>query len=669
MYSGTTRIRLDPHSQPTTPGVFQTTMSFQPSFRKWIITLVLSASVTCLGLTHAHQPPATKEATKAQPKGEQAKPKEKTGDDVIARIREEGLNKSQVMKTVLYMTDVIGPRLTNSPGLKRANEWTAKTLKEFGLENANLEAWGPFGTGWTLKRFSGQVTEPLCIPLIGIPKAWSPGTGGVVTGEVVHLDATDEKGLEKYKGKLKNAIVLIGSPREVKALFEAPGKRHTDKELLAMANAPEPVQATGGRGGPQGKARRAEESKKSDAPRKGEEPKKAEPAKDGANRTADVVARARASMSFPSRRIQFLLEEGAAVMVETSFKGDGGTYFVQSASVPQPAPAAGSEAPAGGRGFGPRVNAHDKNAPKTIPQVVVTVEHFNRMIHMLKAGEKLKAEFDIAVEFQKDDLMGYNTVAEIPGTDLKDEVVMLGGHMDSWHGGTGATDNAAGCAVGMEAVRIIKALGLKPRRTIRIALWTGEEQGLLGSRGYVGQQFGSIQGAGSGMEGMFASSMNPTAPIVKKPAYDKFQAYFNLDNGTGKIRGVHLQGNEAARPIFRKWLQPFADLEANTITANNTGGTDHLSFDGIGLPGFQFIQDEIEYDPRTHHSNMDVYDRLQADDLKQASTIMAAMIWNAANMDERFPRKPLRRPLLTEEEAKSKKSEPAEAKKAEAAGE
>ena len=559
-------------------------MSFQPSFRKWFVLLGLSASVTCLGLTHAHQPPATKDQPKSESKTET--PKAKATDDITSKIREEGLNKSQVMKTVLYMTEVIGPRLTNSPSLKRSNEWTAKTLTEFGLENAKLEAWGPFGTGWTLKRFSAQVTDPLCIPLIGIPKAWSPSTEGVAKGDVVHLDATDEKGLEKYKGTLKGSIVLIGNPREVKALFVAPGKRHTDKELLAMANAPEPVQG-GGRGGPQGKA----------ATKKAEEPKKsAEPAKtkDADTRAADVVARARAGMSFPSRRLQFLLDEGAAVMLETSFKGDGGTLFVQSASVPQPAPAPGAEAPAGGRGMGPRVNAYDKNAPKTIPQVVITVEHFNRLVHMLKAGEKLKAEIEIAAELQKDDLMGYNTVAEIPGSDLKDEIVMLGGHMDSWHGGTGATDNAAGCAVGMEAVRIIKALGLKPRRTIRIALWTGEEQGLLGSRAYVGQQFGSIQGAGSGMDGMFASSMNPTAPIIKKPAYDKFQAYFNLDNGTGKIRGVHLQGNEAARPLFRKWLQPFVDLEATTITANNTGGTDHQSYDAIGLPGFQLTEAEAK---------------------------------------------------------------------------
>ncbi len=584
----------------------------------------------------------------------------KTADETIAKIREEGLNKSKVMDTVLYMTEVIGPRLTNSPGMKRANEWTAKKLTEFGLENAALEAWGPFGTGWTLKSFSAQVTEPVCIPLIGLPKAWSPGTGGKVSGPVVHLTATDEKGLKEYKGKLKGAIVLIGSPREVKALFEAPGHRKTPEELLALANAPEPTPGGGGRGGfPQGKAARKDEAKKDEA-------KKGEPGKDEAKAKAnDVINRVRNQGNFTSKRLQFLLDEGAAVMVETSFKGDGGTFFVQSASVPQPAQPQST----GGGGEGQpsmpaRKNAHDKDAPKTLPQVVVTVEHFNRLAHMVKAGEKVKAEFEIAVELQDKDMMGYNTVAEIPGTDLKDEVVMLGGHMDSWHGGTGATDNAAGCAVGMEAVRIIKALGLKPRRTIRIALWSGEEQGLHGSRQYVKKHFGAIEGA---TDSFFGPTASPTAPIVKTGEYDKFQVYFNLDNGTGKIRGVYLQGNEAARPVFRKWLQPFVDLSANTITASNTSGTDHLSFDGIGLPGFQFIQDEIEYDPRTHHSNMDVYDRLQADDLKQASTVMAAMIWNAANMDGKFPRKPSRRPILTEEEAKAKKSETPEPKKAEAA--
>jgi Zn-dependent M28 family amino/carboxypeptidase len=285
---------------------------------------------------------------------------------------------------------------------------------------------------------------------------------------------------------------------------------------------------------------------------------------------------------------------------------------------------------------------------------VLAIEHYNRILRMLQAGEPVKMAVDLAVEFHDEDLMGYNTIAEIPGTDLKDEIVMLGGHMDSWHSGTGATDNAAGVAVAMEAVRIIQALGLKPRRTIRVALWSGEEQGLLGSRAYVAQHFGSMQNpatsaapatggantAGNGAGNGNAASTRNGPMLVKKPDYDKLSAYFNLDNGTGKIRGVYLQGNEAVRPIFRQWLAPFREMGATTLTIANTGGTDHLPFDAIGLPGFQFIQDEIEYSSRTHHSNQDVFDRIQADDMKQASTIMAAFVYQTAMLDQKLPRKP-----------------------------
>jgi Zn-dependent M28 family amino/carboxypeptidase len=282
------------------------------------------------------------------------------------------------------------------------------------------------------------------------------------------------------------------------------------------------------------------------------------------------------------------------------------------------------------------------------PQMVMSIEHYNRLVRMLDAGEKVKMAVNIGVEWHDKDLMGYNTIAEIPGTDLKDEIVMLGGHMDSWHAGTGATDNGAGVAVGMEAVRIIQALGLKPRRTIRIALWSGEEQGLLGSRAYVAEHLGKMETATT------ASAMGPATGngnarpdplplpvLVKKPDYEKFSSYFNLDNGTGRIRGVYLQGNESVRALFRQWLTPFRDMGAATLSISNTSGTDHLSFDAIGLPGFQFIQDEIEYDTRTHHSNQDVFDRIQGDDMKQAATIMAAFIYNAATMDAKVPRKPL----------------------------
>ena len=251
---------------------------------------------------------------------------------------------------------------------------------------------------------------------------------------------------------------------------------------------------------------------------------------------------------------------------------------------------------------------------------------------------------DLSVQFHDDDLMAYNTVAEIPGTDMKDEIVMLGGHMDSWHSGTGATDNAAGVSVAMEAVRILQALDLKPRRTIRIALWSGEEEGLLGSRAFVTQHFGrsppSMFGGPPSRNGDGAAASASSPDAAPKPEYAKFSAYFNLDNGTGKIRGIYLQGNEAARPIFRKWLQPFREMGATTLSLSNTGGTDHQSFDGIGLPGFQFIQDEIEYETRTHHSNQDVFDRIQAEDMKQAAVIMASFVYNAAMMEEKLPRKP-----------------------------
>jgi hypothetical protein len=329
------------------------------------------------------------------------------------------------------------------------------------------------------------------------------------------------------------------------------------------------------------------------------------------------------------KRMNLLVSEGAAMMIDNSGRGSGGTIFVQGASVAQEIPANPQEMMARGRsGISPQ---QKEASGKMIPQMTMATEHYNRLIRMIKAGEKPKMSVDLRVEYQEADLMGYNTIAEIPGTDpaLKEEVVMLGGHMDSWHAATGATDNAAGVAVAMEAARIIQTLGLKPRRTIRVALWSGEEQGLHGSRNYVKQHFGEMQGGGQGQPGTLA----------KKPEYEKLSAYYNLDNGTGKIRGVYQQGNAAVGPIFREWLAPFKDMGATTLTLANTGGTDHLAFDAVGLPGFQFIQDEIEYETRTHHSNQDFYDRIQADDMKQASIIMAAFVYQTAMMDEKMPRK------------------------------
>jgi Zn-dependent M28 family amino/carboxypeptidase len=339
-----------------------------------------------------------------------------------------------------------------------------------------------------------------------------------------------------------------------------------------------------------------------------------------------------------------LQEEGAALVIEPG-RGDGGTLFVQSANLAYP-----QDTP-----FDKRKNVRDKDAPMVVPQVVVAVEHYNRIIRMIQRGAAVQLEFNVAAKFSDQDLMSYNVVAEIPGTDLKDEVVMLGAHFDSWHTGTGATDNAAGSAVCMEAVRILQTLGLKPRRTIRIGLWSGEEEGLLGSRAYVAEHFGKRLGAeqrfGGGPPPAGAQTPpEPQAPpqFELKPEHEKVAGYFNLDNGTGKIRGIYMQGNEEVRSIFRAWFAPFKDMVGTTkenayatLSIANTGGTDHLSYDAVGLPGFQFIQDQIEYETRTHHSNMDVYDRIQEDDMKQASTIMAAFVYNTAMRDKKLPRKPL----------------------------
>ena len=540
--------------------------------------------------------------------------------EVIDKIRDEGMNRSQVMQTLSYLTDVIGPRLTNSPNMKRANEWTRDTMAKWGMENAKLVSWGPFGRGWSLKRFSAQVVSPQGFPVIAYPKAWSPGLDAVVrqaapnpknrknknpvvpnttlTSEVVFLEAKTDADLEKYRGKLKGKIVMVSDVRELKADFEGFGSRRTDKELLALANSPDPNSVQRPPADPQQMERFFQRFVQS------------------------------------AKRANFLIDEGAALLVDNSFEGSGGTLFVGGASVAQEIPKSIEDAFSA-----KRLSAYQKEVEsKMIPQMTMASEDYNRLARMIRHGEKVQMMVDLAVQYHDDDLMGYNTTAEIPGSDLKDEIVMLGGHLDSWHASTGATDNAAGCAVAMEAARILIASGLKPRRTIRVALWSGEEQGLFGSLEYVKQHFGEMQGR---TQSFFGSGGQP-GTLVKTANYDKLSAYYNLDNGTGKIRGVYMQGNPAVAPIFRTWLLPFGEMGASTLTLSNTGGTDHLSFDRIGLPGFQFIQDEIEYDARTHHSNQDNYDRLQADDMKQAATIMAAFVYQTAMMDEKLPRKVVR---------------------------
>lgn len=544
-------------------------------------------------------------------------PQEKFDQAAIDKIKEEGMKHSQVMDILSYLTDVPGARLTGSPNIKVAQNWAKTKLTEWGLQNAHLEAWGPFGRGWSLEGFSASLVKPNYAPLIAYPKAWSPGTNGVLRAQPVYFDAKTEADLDKYKGKLKGAIVLLSEAREVKAHYEAPGRRQSDEDLLRLANAEPPVP-----GGP------------------------------GGGRNFRPTDAQRAAQALALKKWLMLQDEGAALVLEPG-RGDGGTMFVQSATLAYPQDFPRDK----------QKTIRDKDAPAIVPQVVVAVEHYNRLIRMIERGAPVELEFNVSTKFYDQDLMSANVIAEIPGTDLKDEIVMLGAHFDSWHSGTGATDNAAGSAVCMEAVRILQSLGLKPRRTIRIGLWSGEEQGLLGSRAYVSEHFAKRLGPeprfGGGPPAPGATPEPQSPPQFEiKAEHEKFAGYFNLDNGTGKIRGIYMQGNEEVRPIFRAWFAPFKDLigaapapepqagqqrnlPVATLSISNTGGTDHLSYDAVGLPGFQFIQDPIEYDTRTHHSNMDVYDRIQDDDMKQAATIMAAFVYNTAMRDKKLPRKPM----------------------------
>ena len=553
-------------------------------------------------------------------------------NEMIAKIKEEGLERSQVMDTVSHLTDVYGPRLTGSPITKSAGEWTQKRLSEWGLENSHLEPWGPFGRGWTLETFTANMVEPSFSSIIGFPKAWSPSTPKTIRGEPILLDVATPEDFEKYRGKLLRAIVMISPPREVKALFEPPATRQTDESLLALANAEPGTRrgrrpgAPGGPGGPSG-------------------------APGGPGGGSD----GRSSLTLQSDKWQFAYSEGAAVVLEPG-RGDGGTVFVGSVTLPR-RPENANRNPndaAGGRTA--RLSPWSPEATDVLPQVVVSVEHYNRLARMLQKGAHPILEIDIGCRYYPEDLNSFNIIAEIPGTDLKDEIVMLGAHFDSWHAGTGATDNAIGCAVAMEAVRILKTIGAQPRRTIRIGLWTGEEQGLLGSKAYVAEHFGRMvpsssteeprgRGPGDGGENQRGDRARPTYEL--KAEHEKLSAYFNLDNGAGKIRGIYLQGNDAVRSTFRGWLGPFAEMGASTVTQSNTGGTDHLSFDGVGLPGFQFIQDSLEYDTRTHHSSMDVYERVQPDDAKQAAIIMATFVYQTAMMQDKLPRKPLDGDVVT----------------------
>lgn len=493
---------------------------------------------------------------------------------VIEDIKKEGMENSQVMDIAFNLTEVSGPRLMNSPGFYRAMDYATQQMEKWNLSDVKRDVWGDFGKGWELEKSYIALRSPWYKPLIAFPKAWTAGTEGLKVAEVVLIDPEidTEELAEKYKGKLKGKILVIDELIDYEINDIPDLKRYTVSELDSMANytLDKSEKDTTGMA-----ERRKKWMKRWMEARKKQE-------------AMDKLAK----------------EEGALAILTSSPRNHDGTVFVQQAG------------------------SHAMDAPEHFLDLAMALEDYNMIIRLARAGQKVELDLEVATKFYTDDETGYNVIGEIQGTDrkLKDEVVMIGGHLDSWQGATGATDNAAGAAVMMEAMRILKELKIKPKRTIRIGLWGGEEQGLYGSRGYVSKNYADPQ------------------DMKLKPDHEKFNVYFNLDNGTGRIHGIYLQENEAAHDMMKTWLSHFEELGVTTVTLANTGGTDHLAFDAVGLPGFQFIQDEVEYFARTHHSNMDSYDHLVEDDLKQAATVIAGLIYQAAMSDQKVPRKELPKP-------------------------
>jgi hypothetical protein len=473
--------------------------------------------------------------------------------DVARRIREEGLQRSQVPALAAHLTDVIGPRLTGSPGMKRANEWTAEKFREWGLTNVVVEPWGDFGRGWERVSYSGRILTPFVEPLLAQPTAWTGSTKGTATGTVMLVRVDSLPDLAQYRGRLKGAVVMAQGEPDVEPMWESAARRTTLDELLnPPAPAAQPPAALGNqlRETFQERARRMRELRDST---------------DALFRREGVLA-----VLVPSSRAYGIL------------RGGGSTA------------------------------GRDAKLPEPLPEMVLSQEQYAHIHRNASAGVPVRLELNVQNKFYSDDLQAYNTLADFPGTDKAGEYVMLGAHLDSWHMGTGATDNGAGSIVMMEAMRILKTLGLRPRRTVRIGLWSGEEQGLLGSRNWV----------------------------EKHPdLHARISAYVNVDNGTGKVRGIWDQMNEAAIPIFEQTLFPFRDLGVVAVRHGNTGGTDHLSFDRAGIPGFNFIQDPIAYGTMTHHTELDVYDHLVLDDLKQAAVVVAFTVYQLATREEMMPRK------------------------------
>ena len=567
------------------------------SFSKPLL-LVVAALCLPLSLSAADKKSKDGKPEETKPSYELPQPATETLDlGMYQRIRDEGLSHSHIMEYASGLIDGIGPRLTGSPNLKRANEWTRDQFSAMGCVNVHLEDWGEFGMGWRQLNTWVRMSAPDTAVFIAQALPWSPASHGPVSGAAVWVNAKEEKDLEKYKGKLAGKVVFFGDMRDVKPVDKPLFEREDDAGLKRISEFPVRV---------------------------GEHD--------------DWFQGFIKSLKFREQAGKFFAEEHAAALVVPSRDGrnnggSGGTIFDD-----------------GGSGMG--WFTYQRQHAEQLPIVVMAIENYGRVYRLLKANVPVNIEMDVETEFTGDHEHGFDTIAEIPGTDpkLKDEVVMVGGHLDSWASGTGATDNGAGTVVAMEVMRILNALHVQPRRTIRVGLWTGEEQGEFGSYGYVKQHFGFVPLSTAPDQVDLPDFLRkPAGPPQLKPEQEKISGYFNVDNGSGKIRGIYLQENAAIAHIFEQWMAPLKDLDVTTITMRNTGGTDHEAFDSVDIPGFQFIQDQLDYGSRTHHSNMDVYERLQPNDLAQAATVEAIFVYNTAMRDQMLPRKPLPHPELEEQ--------------------
>jgi hypothetical protein len=569
----------------------------QAKNRLFVVTIVLLCFAFSLSAADKKKD-ATAEGA-AKPSYELPQPAIENLDlNMYQKIREEGLEHSHVMEYASALTDGIGPRLTGSPNLKKANEWTRDQFTSMGCTNAHLEDWGEFGMGWRQLNTWVRMSAPDTAVFIAQALPWSPSSNGAKNGQAIWIDAKDEKDLEKYKGKLAGKIIFFGEMRDVKPVDKPLFERRDDANLKSTVEFPIHV-----------------------------------------GQHEDFFASFIKRLEFREKAGKFFADEHAVGIVVPSRDGrnnggSGGTIFDD-----------------GGSGMG--WFSYKREHAEPLPIVVMAIENYGRVYRLLKANVPVSVEMDVETEFSGDHEHGFDTIAEIPGTDpkLKDEVVMVGGHLDSWASGTGATDNGAGTVVAMEVMRILNALKIQPRRTIRVGLWTGEEQGEFGSYGYVKQHFGYVPLSEAPDQVKLPDFLRkPAGPPVIKPEQAKISGYFNVDNGSGKIRGVYLQQNAAIASIFQQWIAPLGDLGVSTISMRDTGGTDHEAFDSVDVPGFQFIQDMLDYGSRTHHSNMDVYERLQAEDLAQAATVEAIFVYNTAMRDQMLPRKPMPHPELKEKQ-------------------